>query len=420
MDYSHSLDFARRLDRHDPLKEWKSRFYHPQTDEGKDCIYFCGNSLGLQPKTARARVERIMNDWETRAVEGHFEGDEPWVPYHERLLPAMARIVGAREEEVILMNSLTVNLHLMMVSFYRPTEKRHKIVIEKHAFPSDQYAVKSQIRFHGFHVRDSLIELAPREGETNLRTEDILHRLEEEGDGVALVLMGGLNYYTGQVYDMKSITAAARAQGCRVGFDLAHAVGNVSLQLHDWDMDFAVWCTYKYLNSGPGGIAGAFVHERHLREKEIPRFAGWWGHDKESRFLMDEHFIPIPTAEGWQLSCGPILLEASLRASLEIFDSAGMEQLLKKSRRLTGFLEFLIGQINTDKIEIITPSDPDQRGCQLSVRVRGSDKALFHRLREKGVITDWREPDVIRVAPTPLYNSFEEVYRFVDLLQTVL
>ena len=420
MEYLNSLDFATELDRKDPLREYKKRFHHPRTSDGADCIYFCGNSLGLQPTSARSRVERIMKDWETRAVEGHFEGDEPWVPYHELLAPAMSRIVGAREEEVVLMNSLTVNLHLMMVTFYRPVVGRHKILIERNAFPSDQYAVKSQIRFHGFEVEESLIEIGPRQGEATLRTEDILQKIEEEGDQIALVMMGGLNYYTGQVYDMRRIAAAGREKGCLVGFDLAHAVGNVPLELHDWEVDFAVWCTYKYLNSGPGGIAGAFVHERHHHNGELPRFAGWWGHDKEERFLMDEHFVPIPTAEGWQLSCGPILLEASLRASLEIFDEVGMEALRKKSVTLTGFLEFLISQIQTDKIDIITPSDSSQRGCQLSVRVIGSDKGLFHALRDRGVITDWREPDVIRVSPTPMYNSFEEVYRFVDLLKQCL
>ncbi len=420
MEYLNSIEFARELDRRDPLRDYKKRFHHPRTPEGEDCIYFCGNSLGLQPVSARAWVERIMKDWETRAVEGHFEGEEPWVPYHELLAPAMSRIVGAKEEEVVLMNSLTVNLHLMMVSFYRPVTGRHKILIEKNAFPSDQYAVKSQIRFHGFEVEDSLIEMGPRIGESTLRTEDVLQKIEEEGDQIALVMMGGLNYYTGQVYDMKRIAAAARERGCLVGFDLAHAVGNVLLELHDWEVDFAVWCTYKYLNSGPGGIAGAFVHERHHRNGLLPRFEGWWGHDKQDRFLMEENFVPIPTAEGWQLSCGPILLEASLRASLEIFDEAGMAALRRKSEALTGFLEFLVSQVDTDKIDIITPSDPDWRGCQLSVRVIGSDKSLFHALREKGIITDWREPDVIRVSPTPLYNSFEEVFRFVELLKECL
>jgi len=420
MKYIASRDFAKELDRSDPIKDMKSKFYFPKDKNGDDCIYFCGNSLGLQPKSSRAAVERIMKDWESRGVEGHFEGDEPWVPYHERLTPSMAKIVGAKEEEVILMNSLTVNLHLMMVSFYRPEPNRHKILIEKNAFPSDQYAVKSQIEFHGLSVEDSLVELSPRPGESLLRTEDILERLEKEGESIALVMMGGLNYYTGQVYDMKSITAKAHMKGCLVGFDLAHAVGNAKLNLHDWNVDFAVWCTYKYVNSGPGGIAGAYVHESFHNSKEIPRFAGWWGHDKESRFLMDENFVPIETAEGWQLSCGPILLEASLRSSLELFDEVGIDALINKSKKLTGFLEFLIDQIGSDQIEIITPSDPDQRGCQLSIRVLGSEKSLFYRLRDNGIITDWREPDVIRVAPTPLYNSFEEVFRFVEILQKSL
>jgi len=420
MNYSNTVDFAREMDKNDPLKEWKKSFYHPRTEAGADCIYFCGNSLGLQPKTARENVERVMRDWETLGVEGHFHGEEPWVPYHERLAPAMAKIVGAREDEVVLMNSLTVNLHLMLVSFYRPEPGRSKILIEKNAFPSDQYAVKSQIQFHGYSVEDSMLEMSPRPGENTIRTEDILRTLGDQGESIALVMMGGLNYYTGQVYDMKRISAAAREKGCLVGFDLAHAAGNVELALHDWGMDFAVWCTYKYLNSGPGGIAGAFVHKRHHTAEKMPRFAGWWGHDKKTRFLMDDRFVPIPTAEGWQLSCGPILLEASLRASLEIFEQAGMERLVQKSRKLTGYLEYLIGQIETDEIEIITPAEPEQRGCQLSMRVRGSDKGLFNRLRERGVITDWREPDVIRVSPAPLYNSFEEVYRFVEILKEVL
>ena len=420
MKYSNTLEFALEMDGKDPLRDRKKQFLNPKTTDGKDCIYFCGNSLGLQPRSARSLVERIMKDWETRAVEGHFEGDEPWVPYHERLAPAMSRIVGAKEEEVILMNSLTVNLHLMMVSFYRPVPGRSKILIEKNAFPSDQYAVKSQIEFHGFDVEDSLLELEPRPGETLLRTEDIVKTIEREGEEIALIMMGGLNYYTGQVYDMKRITKAGHSKGCTVGFDLAHAVGNAPLNLHDWDVDFAVWCTYKYLNSGPGGIAGAFVHERHHKDENLPRFAGWWGHDKENRFLMDENFVPIPTAEGWQLSCGPILLEASFRASLEMFDEVGMEELRRKSELLTGYLEFLIGRIQSDKIEIITPSDPAERGCQLSVRVIGSDKSLFHALHDKGIITDWREPDVIRVAPTPMYNSYEEVFRFVAILKDCL
>ncbi|MGA9269645.1 MAG: kynureninase [Lutimonas sp.] len=420
MKYSNTLEFALEMDGKDPLRDRKKQFLNPKTTDGKDCIYFCGNSLGLQPRSARSLVERIMKDWETRAVEGHFEGDEPWVPYHERLAPAMSRIVGAKEEEVILMNSLTVNLHLMMVSFYRPVPGRSKILIEKNAFPSDQYAVKSQIEFHGFDVEDNLLELEPRPGETLLRTEDIVKTIERKGEEIALIMMGGLNYYTGQVYDMKRITKAGHSKGCTVGFDLAHAVGNAPLNLHDWDVDFAVWCTYKYLNSGPGGIAGAFVHERHHKDENLPRFAGWWGHDKENRFLMDENFVPIPTAEGWQLSCGPILLEASFRASLEMFDEVGMEELRRKSELLTGYLEFLIGRIQSDKIEIITPSDPAERGCQLSVRVIGSDKSLFHALHDKGIITDWREPDVIRVAPTPMYNSFEEVFRFVAILKDCL
>ena len=412
--------FAQKLDEQDSLKHFREKFYIPKHTNGEDVFYFTGNSLGLQPKTARKCLEEVLKDWETLAVEGHFEGANPWMTYHEKISAQMAKIVGAKSVEVVAMNLLTVNLHLLLVSFYRPTTEKYKIVIEKGAFPSDQYAVKSQIRFHGFDVKNSLIEIEPRENETTLRTEDIIATLDENADSIALVMLGGINYYTGQVFDMKEITAAGHRIGAVVGWDLAHAAGNVELKLHDWNADFACWCTYKYLNSGPGGIGGAFVHERHAENFDLPRFAGWWGHDKETRFLMDDEFVPMRGAEGWQLSNQPIFLLAALRASLDIFDEAGMDNLLEKSKKLTGYLELLLNEIHNDRISIITPTDENQRGCQLSIRVKDADKSLFKAISERGVVADWREPDVIRVAPAPLYNSFMDVWKFVEILKDCL
>ncbi len=379
-----------------------------------------GNSLGLQPKSARAYIEQELEDWKNLGVEGHLRAKNPWLPYHEFLTEQMANVVGAQPIETVVMNSLTVNLHLLMVSFYRPTRERYKIVIEAGAFPSDQYAVQSQIKFHGFNVVDSLIELKPRENEAILRTEDIEKTIAENGDSVALVLLGGVNYYTGQAFDMQRVTEIGHKFSSVVGFDLAHAAGNLFLELHDWNVDFAAWCSYKYLNSGPGGIGGVFVHERHAEAFDLPRFAGWWGHDKETRFLMGDKFIPTKGAEGWQLSNPPIFQMASLRASLEIFDEAGMKNLVEKSKQLTGYLEFLLNQIKDERISVITPSNPEERGCQLSIRVKNADKNLFKAITEKGVIADWREPDVIRVAPVPLYNSFLDVWKFVEILKDCL
>ncbi|MEJ7860796.1 MAG: kynureninase [Pyrinomonadaceae bacterium] len=413
-------EFARKMDERDALGHFRERFYIPKQANGEDVLYFTGNSLGLQPKTARAFLEQELNDWETLGVEGHFKAENAWMSYHELLTEQMANIIGARAVETVVMNSLSVNLHLLMVSFYRPTRERYKIIIEAGAFPSDQYAVASQIKFHGFDAGDSLIELQPTENETILRTEDIEKAIAENGDAIALILLGGVNYYTGQAFDMRRVTEAGHKIGAVVGFDLAHAAGNIELKLHDWNADFAAWCSYKYLNSGPGGVAGAFVHERHARAFELPRFAGWWGHDKETRFLMDSEFVPITGAEGWQLSNQPILLLASLRASLDIFAEAGMPNLIEKSHRLTGYLEFLLGEIHDERISVITPKDPHERGCQLSIRVRDSDKNLFKAISDKGVIADWREPDVIRVAPTPLYNSFSDVYKFTEVLKNCL
>lgn len=410
------LDSAEEMDAADPLGGFRERFNFPAAGDGVEPVYFTGNSLGLMPKKAREYVDQELDDWSRLAVGGHEHAKHPWLPYHEFLTHQMSAIVGAAPLETVVMNSLTVNLHLLMVSFYRPTAERHKIVIEKGAFPSDQYAVESQIRFHGLDPRASLVELAPNDGDATLRTEDILEAIEREGSSIALVLLGGVNYYTGQAFEMEKITAAGHKVGAVVGFDLAHAAGNLKLDMHGWNVDFAAWCCYKYLNGGPGAVAGAFVHERHAREFGLPRFAGWWGHNKETRFLMGPQFEPLAGAEGWQISNPPILQMAALRASLEIFQEAGMDELRKKSVRLTGYLESLIDQIGDERIDIITPRDPDQRGCQLSIRVKNADRSLFEKICGRGVYADWREPDVIRVTPVPLYNSFTDVYRFAGIV----
>jgi kynureninase len=410
-------DFAIAMDERDPLKEFRERFLFPKI-EGRDCVYLCGHSLGLQPKTAAAYVEQELEEWARLGVEGHFRAKNPWMPYHRLLTEQTAELVGAQPLEVVVMNSLTVNLHLMMVSFYRPTRERHKIVVERGAFPSDQYAVQSQIRFHGFDPATSLIELTPRPGESCLRDEDIDLLIERAGDEIALITLGGVNYGTGQAFDMARITRLGHARGCVVGFDLAHAAGNLHLKLHEWGPDFAVWCSYKYLNGGPGCVAGCFVHERHARSWDLPRFAGWWGHDERSRFEMGPDFRPMPGADGWQLSNPSILSLAALRASMAVFHDAGIERLRAKSVSLTGYLEFLLKQLLmnekiSDKFSIITPVERDRRGAQLSIRVAQAGRALCERLAEDGIVGDWREPDTFRVAPVPLYNSYHDVFRFV-------
>ena len=408
-----SASFAAEMDARDPLAAFREQFHIPPGPDGNPSIYLCGHSLGLQPKHARAYIEEELEDWAALGVEAHFDGRHPWMPYHRLLTDNMARIVGARPVEVVVMNSLTVNLHLMMVSFYRPTPQRHKIVIETAAFPSDQYAFSSQIRFHGFDPTTSLIELTPRSGEANIRPEDIDALLEREGPAIALVLLGGVNYATGQLFDMEAITRAGHGQGCVVGFDLAHAAGNVPLRLHDWDVDFAVWCNYKYLNGGPGCTGACFVHERHA-QAELQRFAGWWGHDQESRFLMGPDFRPMPGAEGWQLSNPSIMSMAPLRASLEIFAAAGMQQLREKSESLTGYLEFLLDHHASNDFTALTPREPERRGAQLSIRIRQGGRSICDRLVEHGAVCDWREPDILRVAPVPLYNTYCDVHRFVE------
>ena len=415
-------DFAIALDARDPLAHFRERFCLPKTKGGEDCIYLCGHSLGLQPKTANAYLQQGMRDWAQLGVEGHFHGKNPWMPYHRLLTQQTAALVGALPTEVVVMNSLTVNLHLMMASFYRPTKERYKILVERGAFPSDQYAVKSQIHFHGFDPATALLELTPRDGESCMRDEDIESLIEREGASIALILLGGVNYVTGQVFDMAGITKAGQRKGCVVGFDLAHAAGNIPLRLHDWGPDFAVWCSYKYLNGGPGCVAGCFVHERHARAWELPRFAGWWGHDEKTRFQMGPDFQPMAGAEGWQLSNPPILALAPLRASMEVFSEAGLDHLRDKSVSLTGYMEFLLAQHASPKLKfsIITPREPERRGAQLSVRVTGKGRELCDRLAAAGVIGDWREPDTFRVAAVPLYNSYQDVYRFVQRFSVAL
>ncbi|MFT5165539.1 MAG: kynureninase [Saprospiraceae bacterium] len=420
MNYENTLTFAKRMDAADPLKDFRTRFHLPIQKDGTPYVYLCGNSLGLQPKSIRAAIEQELSDWENYGVEGHLHAKNPWLPYHEFLTEAMAKVVGAKPMEVVVMNTLTVNLHLMMVSFYRPTAKRNKILIEYDAFPSDKYAVASQIQFHGYDPEESLIELKSREGEEIIRSEDIEKIIEEQGEEIALIMLGNTNYYTGQFFDMKKITELGHAKGCMVGFDCAHGAGNVNLDLHDSGADFAVWCNYKYINSGPGSLGGCFVHERHADDKSLPRFTGWWGHNKETRFGMRDAFDPIPGVEAWQLSNPPILSMAAIKASLEVFMDAGMENIFEKSKTLTDYLEFLINGMTGNKIEIITPKDPTQRGSQLSIQVKDADKTIYNKITEMGVIADWREPDVIRVAPVPLYNSFEDVYRFVDILKQAI
>lgn len=414
--------YALSRDRQDPLKHFRDKFLIPEVN-GKEAIYFCGNSLGLQPKSTRLFLDRELEKWATYAVDGHFHAEEPWFHYHKLLKEPLAHIVGAKAEEVVAMNNLSSNLHFMMVSFYRPSAKRYKILMEGGAFPSDQYAVESQVKFHGYTPEEAIIEVFPRKGEHTLRTEDILAAIDQHRNELALVLFAGLQYYTGQVFDMPAITKAGQAAGARVGFDLAHAAGNVPLKLHDWGVDFAVWCSYKYLNSGPGSNGGVFVHERHASNADLPRFAGWWGQDEKERFLMQKGFKPMQGVDGWQLSNGNILPLAAQRASLEIFMEAGMENLRQKSLELTGYLEYLLQKevsSEENQIQIITPADPEARGCQLSLFVEKNGKKLFEQISNAGVIGDWREPNVIRVAPTPLYNTFSDVYRFAQLLKQAI
>lgn len=423
MNFENTLTFAQQQDQQDALADYRQQFHRPVINN-KEVLYFTGNSLGLQPKAAKVYVNAELDEWAKWGVEGHFHAKNPWVSYHEILTPASAMIVGAKESEVVCMNSLTTNLHLLFVSFYRPTKQRYKIISEAKMFPSDRYLLETQVQHHGFEPDDAIIEVSPREGEHLIREEDILATIAAHGDQVALVFFGGVNYFTGQLFDMKKLTDAAHKVGAIAGFDLAHAAGNVPLKLHDWNVDFAAWCTYKYLNGSAGNVGAIFVHQRHGENTELPRFGGWWGHNKERRFLMENQFEPMSGAEGWQLSNAPVMGMAILKSSLDIFQEIGMEKLRTKSIKLTAFLEFVfnnvIEQFPDINLEIITPSDPEQRGCQLSVKLEGTDKRFFQALTDTGVIADFREPNVIRLAPTPLYNSFEDIYRFGQTLTHLL
>ncbi|MDG1716069.1 MAG: kynureninase [Saprospiraceae bacterium] len=415
-----SLAHAKSLDVQDPLQKYRALFSIPKKKNGEEHIYLCGNSLGLMPYRAQEYVNQEMEDWGKYGVEGHFHARHPWMPYHEFLTDKMARVVGALPHEVVVMNSLTANLHLMMVSFYRPTAERFKILIDYSPFPSDRYAVESQAKFHGYDPKVAIIELQPSGDKETVDHDDILAMIDKHGDEIALIMIGGVNYYTGQLYPLADITKAGHSKGCFVGFDLAHAAGNIDLQLHDTGSDFAVWCTYKYLNSSPGSLSGCFVHERHAEDENMPRFSGWWGHDKSTRFLMGDDFKPMRGAEGWQLSNPPILPMAAMRASLEIFEEASMPEIRKKSLKMGDYLLSLLDNIDTDKISIITPREHTRRGCQLSIQVTDADKRLFDKITEAGVIADWREPDVIRIAGAPLYNSYEDCWNFVELLRLEL
>lgn len=425
--FINSLHFARNLDLSDPLNEFRKKFYFPVFN-GKDAIYLNGNSLGLQPKTTQDYILKELEDWATFGVEGHFHARTPWFSYQDFLTEQIALLLGAKPVEVVAMNSLTTNLHLLLVSFYRPTKKRFKIICEYDAFPSDLYALQSQVAYHGFDPEEAIITLNPREGEYLLRDEDILSTIDLHKDSLATVMLGAVNYYTGQYFDLEKISNAAQAAGATVGFNLAHAAGNVIMKLHEWNVDYACFCSYKYLNAGPGGVSGIFVHEKHANDKSIPRFAGWWGNDPDTRFKMPRTFIPSSGARSWQLSNAPVLSMAALKASLDIFSEAGLEKLRSKSEMLTGLLEHIVNDINSRfikngkaaPVKIISPNSSSQRGCQLSFVINKDGKNVFNKLTSQGVISDWREPDVLRAAPVPLYNSFEDVFKFGQLLEAAL
>jgi len=413
------LDFALEQDKKDPLAHFRGRFHFPETKTDEPFIYFCGNSLGLQPDTAEQYIKEELDAWKKLGVEGHLNAKRPWLPYHELLTEYTAEIAGALEKEVVVMNSLTVNLHLLMTSFYRPRGKRKKILIENNAFPSDRYAVQSQLKIHGNHPKEDLMILNPDQGET-ITTHWILDCFEHHGYEIAMVLIGGVNYYSGQAFDMEAITRKAHEYNCLVGFDLAHGAGNLHLKLHDWGVDFAAWCGYKYLNGGPGAPSGVFIHERHLGKSDIPRFEGWWGHDKSTRFQMPDEFVPTTSAEAWQLSNPSIFSMAPLLASLELFHEAGIENLRKKSEKLTSYLEDLLENELEDEIEIITPKSIEDRGCQLSLRLKTVIPNIMDELHRQGILADWREPDVVRIAPVPLYNTFEDCFHFVERMKKIV
>lgn len=424
MAYENSLEFAREMDQKDPLKSYRDQFIIPQHN-GEDTVYFTGNSLGLQPKSARTAINQELEDWGKYGVEGHFHAKNPWFSYHELFQAPLKELMGAKfDHEVVPMNTLTTNLHLLMVSFYRPAGRRYKILCEGKAFPSDQYALETQVKYHGYEPENAILELYPREGEHLIREEDIKTMIDEHSDEIALIMIGGVNYYTGQVFDMATVTRWGHEAGAIVGWDLAHAAGNIKLKLNEWNVDFAAWCSYKYMNSGPGSISGIFVHDRHADNKELHRFAGWWGNDPENRFKMEKGFIPAKGAPSWQLSNAPVFAMAAHKASLDLFMEVGLDNLIEKSKKLTGYLEFILNDVGSRRddvnFEIITSTDPEKRGCQLSVLCHGQGRQLFDNLMERGVISDWREPNVIRMAPVPMYNNFEDIYRFGQKLEASL
>ena len=421
MSHQFTISYAKESDHNDALNIYREQFYIPLLNN-KHAIYFLGNSLGLQPKTTQDEVLKIMEAWANFGVEGFFMGKEPWLNYHKKITLLLCDIVGAKEQELVTMNHLTVNLHLLMISFYQPTKNRYKIICEAKAFPSDQYAFQSQVKLHGYKIEDAIIEVHPKEGTEIITTADIIATIEQHKDSVAMVLFSGVNYYTGQVFDMPAITEAAHNAGAYAGFDLAHAAGNVELQLHNWNVDFACWCNYKYLNSGPGAIAGAFINEKHLQNKKLKRLEGWWGNDVANRFKMENSFTPSPNAEAWQMSTAPMLLLASHKASLDIFKQAGFKNLLSKSKLLSDYLFFVLNEINQPekRFTILTPRNSNERGCQVSLSVFKNAKAVFDELLPNGIFADWREPNVIRVAPVPLYNSFEEIFTFAATLKQIL
>jgi kynureninase len=422
MQFQNTKLFAQQLDENDPLKNFRKKFIIPVHD-GKEQIYFLGNSLGLQPRSAADEIKNIMNNWADYGVEGFFKGTKPWMDYHDQFTGPLSKIVGALPQEVVVMNQLTVNLHLMLISFYKPQGKRFKILCEAKAFPSDQYMFETHVKHHGFNPDEAIIEVKPREGEECIHHDDILKAIEQHGDELALVLFSGINYYTGQLFNMQSITTAAQKAGAKVGFDLAHAAGNVSLQLHDWNVDFACWCSYKYLNSGPGAVGGVYIHERYHNDKNITRFAGWWGYDKATRFLMQKGFVPVNTAEGWQLSTPSMLLYACCKAALDIAEEAGWDTITAKRKLLNNYLWFVLEAIKNKypgAVKFITPANEDERGCQISILMLNNGKHIYNELIKQEVIVDWREPNVIRLAPVPLYNSFEEVWRFGEVVDKLI
>jgi len=414
--FEETSGFAQQKDREDPLASFRQQFHFPQ-HQGKDSLYFCGNSLGLLPRHTEAAIAQELKDWGELAIGGYLHAKNPWMRYQDHFKTPLSKIAGCLEEEVTVMNALTVNLHLLLLTFYHPDTERYKIIMEAGAFPSDQYALETQVRWHGFDPAETIVEISPREGEKIIREEDILAAIEEHKENLALVLFGGINYYTGQLFDMKAITAAAHRAGAFAGFDLAHAAGNVSLQLHDWEVDFAVWCSYKYLNGGPGAVGGVYLHEKYARNKDLVRMGGWWGNDESTRFKMQKGFIAKPEANGWNLSTAQVFNMVALKASLELFEAAGMPAILRKSRELTAYLAFLLQRLNNIRFDILTPASPERRGAQLSLYFKERSKEIHEKMIGAGIVVDYREPGVVRVAPAPLYNSFGDVYRLYLILE---